>query len=256
MKVWTLPLIGFAFVLGTATAASAQKNRSTCGFDEYLRVEVSGTPAAPDGYGIVSDGNGLYVHGTPRALVARFQIENCTHDFTLQLHNTRRATWALLPNGPVAGFFFNLDRVHSVPLTSDSNFFNSDFCTQGVVRNADGSIRRNADGSYQDNYGGCFLDEAGVPFVRRAASFGLDGDAHLIFNVSPIDRTTCTGDTTNANPTCSASHVRVYHPTADQWVITSEAPALANHTMWTGGKTGYQSQGLVAAPFRIVATRQ
>lgn len=249
---------GLAFLLCVSADASAQRIKTTCGPDVALNVTVSGTRTAPGGYALVSDGLGSYQNVLRGKVTAIFQVDNCTHDFTLNLNQSNRTLWALLPlpGGDIASHFFNFDRVHSVPVTTASNFLTSQFCTGGVVYGSDGKIARNSDGAYQDNYAGCGTDEAGANFVRRAAGVTLDGDERLAFQISPIDQPAkaCAADP--ANPACGASFIRVYHPDATTWVLRPEAPATASHRVWAGGSTGYVFVGYESVPLEIVVTKQ
>lgn len=259
-----LVICSLALVLGLAAEASAQKTKATsCGPDEYLNLQVIGTPTAPNGNVLVSDGNEYYNNGGSRNVLVRFQIDNCTHDFTPNLSNTARSWVALLPSGSITSQFLNFDRVRSVPLTPSALFteeeraawLGSAFCTNGVQRTSSGAIVKNGDGSYQDNYAGCGIDDAGNGYVLRAGSVGIDGEARLGFNVSAIDRPLeC--PTGNTNPKCAASHLRVYHPFADQWLVKAPADAMAAYQVYVGGKnSGYYFDRFENVPLEFIITR-
>lgn len=259
MKV-SIPVLGFALVLGLASNAAAQKKTTTttCGPDVFLNVQIVGTPNSPNGNVLISDGNEFYNHGSSRNVVARFQVDNCTHDFTLNLSNSGRTMRALLSVGEQTAWFFNVDRVHSVPVTPSALFTEeakaawlaSPFCANGVQRTADGKIVNNGDGTYQDNYAGCGVDENGDGYILRKMGVTLDPDAHLTFNISAIDGPNkCPGD-----PACSASFVRVYHPFATRWIVKADAAAIAAYTVWAKG--AYVFKGYETVPLEIIADRK
>jgi hypothetical protein len=253
-----------ALTVGLSADASAQKGKTTsCGPDEYLNMQVIGTPTAPNGNVLVSDGNEYYINGSSRNVLIRFQVDNCTHDFTPNLNQSVRSWFALLSDGTIATKFLNFDRVRSVPLTpsallSDGEraaWLTSPFCVNGVQRNSSGAIIKNADGSYQDNYAGCGIDDAGNAYVLRAGSVGFDGEARLGFNVSAIDRPLeCPAG--NTYPKCGGSHLRVYRPFANQWVVKAPADAMAAYQVWIGGKTSqYVFQRFENVPLEFIITK-
>lgn len=258
MNTSLVSVISVAFAFGLATDALAQKNKTTaCGSDVTLNVTVSGSEAAPGGYGLVSDGLGIYQNASRGAKIAAiFQVSNCTHDFTLNLNQSNRQLWALLSSGDIAANFFNFDRVHSVPVTTDAGFLTSQFCTGGVVYGPDGKIAKNSQGAYQDNYAGCGVDENGAAFVRRSGGVTLEGDERLSFQISDIDQPLlgCAADPTN--PACGADFIRVYHPDATTWILRSDGAATASHRVWAGGNAGYVFVAYETVPLEIVVTRQ
>lgn len=256
MNISHITVVSVALVFGAVADATAQKTRTTCGPDVALNVTVSGTQGAPGGYAFVSDGLGTYANAPRRKVTAIFQVDNCSHDFTLNLHQSTRTLWALLSGGDIKAPFFNFDRVHSVPVTTDAGFLTSQFCTDGVVYGADGKIAKNTQGAYQDNYAGCGVDELGAAFVRRHAGITLDGDERLSFQVSPIDQPLKSCDAEPTNPACTASFVRVYHPDATTWILRPDGAATASHRVWAGGSAGYVFVGYETVPLEIVATRQ
>ena len=91
-----ITVAGLAFLLGVSADASAQRIKTTCGPDVALNVTVSGTRAAPGGYALVSDGLGPYQNVLRGKVTAIFQVDNCTHDFTLNLNQSNRTLWALV----------------------------------------------------------------------------------------------------------------------------------------------------------------
>ena len=253
-------LVAFALLVPAANAAAQGKNKISCGADVSLEVTVSGTRLAAGGYGLVSDGLGAYRDGTKGAakVMARFQVDNCTHDFTMNLHTSSRATWALLSDGDRRSWFFNLDRVHSVPITVPSDQSQLDaldaFCASTVVVDSEGRVVRNQAGWYYDNYGGCGVDEYGQTFVRRGGGFDLDGDRRLSFRIPPIDRPALCGQTTQ-DPACGASYFRVYRPDSNTWIVRTEPPAAGVYRESVGGE-GYQVIGTETMPFEITAVRR
>lgn len=251
-----------AVVIGAGPALAA-KPLPGCGPDVYVNTIVKGT--AIGAYEIVSDGNESYPHGGSgqNKITGRFQVDNCTHDFTLNLHLSSRYMVGLLEESPgspgvITSKFFNFDRVASVPVTpgpESVDFGTTGWCAGGVVRTSDGRIRKNADGTYQDNYAGCGQDPDGTWFVRRAATLpfyeGPSRDYYLYFQRSPLDGS---GFCDNRPEACAEAvdHVRVYHPTPSTWILRPEgegwAALVRNGT--EGGFLGYE-----AVPFEIVVTR-
>lgn len=259
MKIPLISVVGAALMLGLVSEASAQKVKTTsCGADVALIVTVAGTRTAPNGYGLVSDGLGTYQGGAKGSKVsAIFQVDNCTHDFTLNLNTTSRKMWTLLSGGDIAALFFNFDRVHSVPITTNAGFLASQFCTGGVAYGADGKVAKNSDGVYQDNYAGCDVDATGAAFVRRGGGVTLDGDERLSFHKSAIDQPLQSCAALPDDPACSASYVRVYHPDATTWILRVEPDdAIASHRVWAGGSDGYVFVGYETVPLEIVVKKQ
>ncbi len=267
MKTTPIVIFGLALAFGLAADASAQKGKTTsCGPDEYLNLQVIGTPSAPNYKVLVSDGKGLYKNGESSNVLVRFQVDNCTHDFTPNFSNSNRSLVALLPlpTGNIASQFLNFDRVRSVPVTPSSLFtdeerarwLGSPFCTNGVQKTSDGKIVKNADGSYQDNYAGCGVDASGNAYVLRAGSVGFGGEARLGFNVSAIDRPLECPTSDPVPNKCTASHLRVYHPFSDVWVIRADATAMAAYQVWVGGKTqAYVYKWSENVPLEFIITK-
>jgi hypothetical protein len=255
-----MPLVSVgvvALMFGLVADASAQKVKTvSCGPDVPLIVTVAGTRSAPGGYGLVADGLGTYQGGTKGSKVtAIFQVDNCTHDFTLNLNTTTRKMWALLSGGDIAALFFNFDRVHSVPVTTDAGFLTSQFCSGGVVYGADGKVAKNSDGAYQDNYGGCGVDEIGAAFVLRGGGVSLDGDERLGFHRSATDQPLQNCAAVPDAPACFASYIRVYHPDATTWILRAQPDdAVAAHTVWASGS--YVFTGYETVPLEIVVKKQ
>jgi hypothetical protein len=257
-------LICTLIVLTAKTALAQGKNKPGCGSDVSLVVTISGNRAAPGGYALTSDGLGDYRDGTKGAakVSAIFQVSNCSQDFTTNVSSSTRAMWALLSTGDQRAWFFNMDRVASVPVTpetqaeSDAFAASHAFCTGGVQQDVDGQVIRNAAGWYYDNYGGCGVDELGRAFVRRGGGFTLDPDDRLQFKVSPIDNPNGPCVVTPDGAGCPTSFFRVYHPDANTWYVRTEPDATAAHRVWTNGADGYVFVGYELLPFEIKAVRK
>jgi len=267
MKPLSTAIFVAAALAGGLLNANAQgKPKTGCGSDVSLVVTISGSRSAPGGYGLTSDGSGPYRDGTKGAakVSAIFQVDNCTHDFTTNVASSTRAMWALLSDGDQRAWFFNLDRVHSVPVTpegqSAAEAFAAThaFCTGGVQTDFNGMILKGAGTAawYHDNYAGCGVDELGRAFVRRAGGFSLDPDDRLSFQISPIDRPLASCSVDPSDPACGASFLRVYHPDIDTWIVRSEPDARGSHRVWAGGNAGYVFVGYEVAPFEITAVKK
>ncbi len=174
----------------------------------------------------------------------------------MNLGQSPRKMWTLLSGGDVGAWFFNLDRIHSLPVTTAATFLTSKFCTDGVVYGTDGKVAKNSEGAYQDNYAGCDVDETGAAFVRRAGGFSLEGDDRLSFSKSPIDHPLQSCAVVPGDPACGASFLRVYHPDATTWIIRNEPSAIGSHRVWAGGNDGYVFVGYETVPLEIVVRRQ
>ena len=252
---------------GLATDVAAQRYKTTCGADTPVTVSITGgygfTGADDLGYALVSDGQGPYLNAGKGSdkITAIFQVNNCTHDFTMNLNFSRRSMWALLVD-PVDGpfvrraNFFNFDRVASVPVTTTANFLTSPFCQYGWLRNADGSVATNAADpynpvTYRDNYEGCGNDSFGN-YVLRGGSMSLDGDERLGFAMSPLDIQSypCPD---GSDPSCQTDYIRVYHPNANTWILRPNGGAAAAYRVWASG--AYLFEGFQSVPFEITVTR-
>ncbi len=265
MKSLPIAFLVAGAIVGSAAPANAQggKPKNTCGNDVSLVVTVSGTRSAPGGYGFVSDSAGEYRDGTKGSakVAAHFQVSNCTHDFTTSLASSSRAIWALFSTGDQRAWFFNFDRVHSVPVTpetqSESEGFVAShaFCTGGVQRDTAGQIVKDPGGWYYDNYAGCGIDEFGRAFVRRAGGVSIDPDDRLQFTASPIDHPNGPCVVNPGDPGCAMSSLRAYHPDANTWVVRAEPPVSGAHRVWQPGD-GYAFVGYEATPFEITAVRK
>jgi hypothetical protein len=253
--------IAAAIAAMAAAPALAAKPAPGCGSDVYVNTTVDGSLASPGPYAFVSDGNSSYPTGGngQNRVESRLQFDGCWFDYLFNI-NSSRNTYAVLSDGTHVSKHFNFDRIASVPVTpgpDNTTFGDTGFCAEGVVANADGSMRRNADGSYQDNYGGCGVDELGW-YVRRAAVINLyegpSRDYRLRFRPSPIGPH-ASDDYCGLNPAqCDVlSYVRVYHPSARTWTILPEAGAAAALLRYDGG--AYQLQSYEAVPFRVTAVR-
>ena len=201
--------------LGLSISASAQKPKS-CGSDvTNLSVSVYKYTDATNTntYNLQPDltntdgGPVPYVSGRVKGntIDAKFQVDNCTYDFTLNLNSSNRFMTFKFPNGSPLGTsvnfgFFNIDRVADVPITDGGSAF-LNWCNTAT-----------------DNYAGCGVDTTGY-FVRRAFGSTLDSQSryHLRFNQSPMD-----GGTGLAVGT---AFVKVYHTDATTWMLMPEVTA-------------------------------
>ena len=271
MKLGRILTLATAALCCTAATAAAQKNRTTCGPDVPLSVVVTGTQSATNGMAYVSDGVGEYVNGIGR-VEAHFQVDNCTHDFTMNLNRTTRSMFALLTidnSAKVYGsHFFNFDRIHSVPITNEPLVNGTSAFKRWCDARADPTkpapTTKNADGYYEDNYAECGNDDPSglnhpdYNFVRRIASINLDGDERLGFRGTITNSPSYAREGCQVDPngvTCNTNFVKVYHRDAGQWIIKSEAPAQATHFAWVGGQ-GYVFQGYQNVPLEITLTRR
>ena len=201
--------------LGLSVYASAQKPKS-CGIDVtnlsvsiYKYTDATNTNTynlQPDLTN--TDGSPVpYVSGKVRANIidARFQVDNCTYDFTLNLNSSNRFMTFKFPNGSPLGTslnfgFFNIDRVADVPITDGGPAF-LNWCNTAT-----------------DNYAGCGVDTNGY-FVRRAFGSTLDSQSryHLRFNNSPLDG--------GNGLAVGTAFVKVYHTDATTWTLMPEVTA-------------------------------
>lgn len=265
MKIDVITSVATLLVLGTAASASAQRNKTSCGPDVGVDVTIDGTRGAPVDNRFVSDDGRTFQNKVDK-VTAIFQVDNCTHDFTMNLNFSKRSMFALLSAGDVRGNFLNFDRINSVPITTDQAAYNP-FCAAGIVYDGNGRIRKNWDGSDQDNYAPCGSDEHGS-FVRRMLTLSLDGDERLSFrapdvNTPLIPSEACVVD--EDNPSCGTNFIRVYHPDANTWILrpeqtswpdTNTTEARTAHRVWGGGNAGYTFVGYENLPFAITVTRQ
>ena len=197
---------------GTELFAVTPKGQTSCGTDvTNLSVSIFKYTDATNTttYNLQpdltnADGSPVpYVSGSSKGntIDAKFQVSNCTYDFTLNLSRSSRYMTYIFPAGSPLGStvnfgFFNMDRVADVPITDGgANYLN--WCSTA-----------------QDNYGGCGIDGTGY-FVRRAYGSTLDRNNvyHLRFNYSPLDNNT--GITLAAG----TAYVKVYHTDANTWTL-------------------------------------
>jgi len=199
--------------LGLSVSASAQKPRS-CGSDVtnlsvsiYKYTDATNTATynlQPDLTN--TDGSPVpYVSGKIKGnnIDGKFQVDNCTYDFTLNLNFSNRFMTYKFPNGSPLGTsvnfgFFNIDRVADVPVTDGGSAF-LNWCSTAT-----------------DNYAGCGVDVNGY-FVRRAYGSTLDSQNryHLRFNYSPLDNN-------GTSLAAGTAYVKVYHTDANTWMIMPE----------------------------------
>jgi hypothetical protein len=156
----------------------------------------------------------------------------------------------LLPGKETTSWFFNFDRIGSVPRTDAPGFLTSPWCTTIGIRSADGSF--NFDGNQVlDNYQSCGDDGSVDPvkgqyFARRNVGFSLIDDYGLRFQVSPWEgQVQGEADTT--------SYIKVYHPDANTWILEPEAPGTS--VLRDTSKKRSQPPSYQAMPFKAVVTR-
>jgi len=209
---------------GTALAGKPTPPPS-CGTDVQVVTQVAGTATDRGGNAMVSDGGGAYYTyklSRTNKVEGRFQIGNCSHDYTLFLFESSRSIPVYLANDlTLKGTGFNIDRVASVPLTVNNDANLAAWCDAGRQTDSNGRIIKDPALGYLDNYGGCGTDERGS-YVRRAGRFlatdVASGTGYDLFRQhSPQD----TGWTVCENnpAVCDGSYVRVYHPDASTWII-------------------------------------
>jgi len=236
--------------LAPVVSFSAGKPKS-CGADvTNLTLTILGTPTSNLGYAIVSDG-GTYANISSKGnkISLGFQISNCSYDFTMNLFQSSRDINVSLPSGNTTAWFFNFDRIGSVPITDPSpgSLFSS-WCAAVVTeRNPDGSFDANSDGKPLDNYAPCDSDGGGA-FARRNVGFSMADNFNLRFQASPFDFN---------NPLAvGTSYIKVYHSSATQWILEPEAPALS--VLMYSPNSGGQSQvgPLIGMPFRMQLEQQ
>jgi hypothetical protein len=204
-----------------------------------------------------SDGGGPYVTTKTKGenLEILFQRANCTYDLTMNLNFSKRTTKLTLGGAVINAEFFNFDRVASVPVTQDTlnadgsyTFFtDSPFCNLGVKNDpATGKPINYEDGTAQDNYGGCRVDAEGKYYVLRSVGIRAESDSRgFRYQYSPID-----GGPTWAEGT---SYIRVYRPSANQWVLTPDADSGSWGRHYD--KSAGTPLGDYSVPFSITVTR-
>lgn len=179
--------------------------------------------------------------------LAGFQVGNCSYDFTLNLFNSSPQIKVSLPGGDTTAWFFNFDRIGSVPKTDGgAQFLN--WC-QGPQQNPDGSFKTYvSDGKTIpfDSYAGCEIDGSGW-FARRVVGFSLANDYALRFQVSPWE-----GQLGSA--AVGTSYIKVYHPDDNTWRLEPEGPP-AMSVLLDNSKKRSQPPAYQEMPFKAVVTR-
>jgi len=194
-----------------------------------------------------ADGSPMpYITGKTRGnnIVAKFQIDNCTYDFTLGLGFSNRYMTYKFIDGSVLGSsvnfgFFNMDRVANVPITDGGSVF-LNWCTTAT-----------------DNYGGCGVDANGY-FVRRAYGSTIDSQSryHLRFNYSPLD------NGTGLPLAAGTAYVKVYHTDVNTWMMMPDVVSPPPGVLGTDGEWSALIDNSIPAvvnyqktPFKIVVRR-
>jgi hypothetical protein len=237
MKKSLLIISSFVFCAILCSPALAQKNTS-CGADvtnlsvslyKYTDATLTSTfKLQPDQ--VYADGSPVpYVTQKTggNRITAQLQVNNCTFDFTLNLNLSSRYIKVDIPDMTTTAWFFNFDRVASVPITDGGTPFQN-WCNGGVQKNANGSIAKNADGNYQDVYAPCGQEFDAIGnvryFARRSAGFDLANTFSLRYQNSAIDAKSTLADNTVL--------VKVYHPDASTWELV---PDTSSFTYASGG---------------------
>lgn len=247
-----------------ASTAFAQRNKTpTCPAD-ITSLTATFANGANDLYGSDSVSPSYTTMKTKGDNIElMFQRANCSYDFTMNLHYSKRTTKLNLSGNVRDVEFANFDRVASVPLTLATNPDFIAFCDS----NGDGffdespNVVKNADGTYRyDNYAGCGKDPdatdangnviPGRYFVRRTVgmSAGLVSgtDYRFRFQNSPLD-----GHGTLAGGT---SYIRVYHETDITWEVSPEVTPIDSLGVLINGSTS-SIDSYHVVPFRITVRK-
>jgi len=246
-------LASLLLCLGLSVSASAQKQAS-CGTDVtnlsvsiYKYTDATNTTTynlQPDV--TYADGSPVpYVSGKTKnsTIDAKFQVSNCTYDFTLNLNSSNRFMTYKFPDGSVLGTsvnfgFFNMDRVADVPITDGGPAF-LNWCNTA-----------------SDNYAGCGVDANGS-FVRRAYGSSINGNTyHLRFNYDPLDNQPI------ESLGIGAAFVKVYHTDASTWTMMPDVVAPPPGVSGTDGEWSalldYNTQSVSSyqkTPFKMVVKK-
>jgi hypothetical protein len=161
-----------------------------------------------------------YVSGKSKGqtIDGKFQISNCTYDFTLNLNFSNRFMTYKFPEGSALGTsvnfgFFNFDRVGDVPITDGGSAF-LNWCSTAT-----------------DNYAGCGVDANGY-FVRRAYGSTIDSQNryHLRFNYSALD------NNTGSSLAAGTAYIKVYHTDVTTWTLMPEVTPPPPGVVGTDGE--------------------
>jgi hypothetical protein len=217
----------------------AKGNPNSCGPEVSVSVSFDKTA----GYKITQG------TGDPPYL-AGFQVGNCSYDFTLNLFNSSPQITVLLPDRPpTTAWFFNFDRIGSVPVM-DGGLLQATWCNAVDVRNADGSFPYSGT-QVLDNYQPCGDDGIVDPikgryFAKRNVGFGLVDDYGLRFQVSPWEGQV-------GGDAAGTDYIKVYHPTANTWILEPEFDATS--VLRDGSRKRAGAPILQSMPFKAVVTR-
>jgi hypothetical protein len=209
-----------------------------------------------------------YTHGGTKRnqIAATFQVSGCDYpkfDFTLNLLNSTRQLFASVPDHTIDPYFLNVDRMASVPITTDNQAFRT-FCggsgAQTIVLNTAQLVPRPdgypdvVDGVLMDNYGGCFMDGADQYYVRRMMAVQSDEDGRglsvFVLGRSPIRDG---GSAMDCDDCSATSFVRVYHPDENTWVVAPEYDWTAAYQRWVNN--GWVFEQHATLPFAMVVKR-
>jgi len=225
--------LAIGFVTLAPATSFAKGNPNSCGPD--VNVSVSFDP----GYSITAT----------QTYLAGFQVGNCSYDFVLNLFNSSPQITVLLPGRPpTTAWFFNFDRIGSVPVM-DGSPLQTTWCSTIVTTNADGFTYIGT--QPLDNYADCRVDVNG-PYARRNVGFGLVEDYGLRFQVSPWEGQVG-GDAVGTD------YIKVYHPSPNTWILEPEGTASPSGIAWSvlrdGSKRRAGAPTYQSMPFRAVVTR-
>jgi hypothetical protein len=237
-------VLAFYTLIHAGSLEGAKPAPTGCGSDDYTLIVDIYPSTADTTYNIASDQSLPYKTVSSRNNKSNvgFQIANCTYDLVIDLFQSARKINVSLPSGMTTSWFVNFDRIASVPLTDGTPEFQT-WC-QAPQQNPDGSFKTYVSGGKTipfDSYAGCFSD-AGGWYARRCVGFGLANNFNLRFQTSPFG-----GNTPLAAGT---SYIKVYHPTANTWILEPEAPAQSVLFSDPQVATGYQPM-----PFKMAVTK-
>jgi len=238
--------LGISFVPATLLAAG---NPNSCGPDvKNVVVQFFFRTLDSTLSNIVSDGGGIYANTTGKGnkITLLFQNSNCSYDFTMNLFQSRRVINVSLPSGQTTAWFFNFDRIGSVPVLNGSDA-HLEWCGTFVTgRNEAGGFDPIPSDTTKplDNYGGCITDNFGT-YARRRVGFALANDYSLAFQHSPFEAPFLQALTSGTD------YIKVYHPNENEWILEPENFATSAYFQSTTPPP--LSKPLM--PFRMTITR-
>jgi hypothetical protein len=187
---------------------------------------------------------------------------------------------AELPTHTIDPYFINVDRMASVPITTDSNEFRM-FCggttdelrltTPYVLTDADDYPIKSGNVLF-DNYAGCFWDGSNY-YVRRGMAVQSNDLDTGGLSVMHFNNSTHGAVQLACDGCAETSFVRIYHPDANTWIVAPEdtsgielpdqsPPAsyqpwvTAYHQNVGKGTVEWEFRDHVALPFLMIVKRQ